>query len=60
MKDMYDHIIKYKPQAVKLGVTVIVGVSAVAIGVYLSKGGDAFELGPFGFMRSILNLFTGA
>ena len=60
MKDMYDHIIKYKPQAVKLGVTVIVGVSAVAIGVYLSKGGEVFEQGPLGFMRSILNLFTGA
>ena len=59
MKDMYDHIIKYKPQAVKLGITVIVGVSAVAIGFYLSKD-DAFGLGPPRFMRSILNLFTGA
>jgi len=61
LKEFCDQVIKYKPQAVKIGVTVIVGVSAVAIGVYLSKSGGTLgwaELGkPLGFVKSVLNYF---
>lgn len=62
MKEMYDQVIKHKPQAVKISVTVLVGVSAVAVGVYLSINGGTLGLpelpSPMDLMKSVLNLFT--
>jgi len=61
MKEMYGQVLKYKLKAVTIGVTVLVGVSAVAIGVYLSKSGGTiglFELSrPLGVVNSVLNMF---
>lgn len=61
LKEICDQVIKYKPQALKIGVTIVVGVSAVAIGAYLSKSGGTMgwaELGkPLGFIKSMLNYF---
>ena len=61
LKEICDQVIKYKPQVLKIGVTVVVGVSAVAIGAYLSKSGGTLgwaELGkPLGFVKSVLNYF---
>lgn len=61
MKEVYDQIVKYKPQAVRIGVTVAVGVSAVALGVYINKNGGTLgwsELGkPLALVESVLNLF---
>lgn len=60
LKEICDQVTRYKPQAIKIGVTVVVGLSAIAIGAYLSKSSTLgwAEVGkPLGFVKLVLNYF---